>query len=186
MLHVPARTLYGRPVGSRYSIVQNIGLMASVLPLAIAVVLVDTLDWYPYFLCAGAGVVLAVSLRSLSGRVQAGTAAFVAGEVAPRHAPGGFVLWLAPPLWCISLGLFANAMLDPSPARPHASEVLRLHRPNKGASKWILRGFRPGEAELAVREAGHGVARLEVGQAVTIVARDGLFGWTRVESITPR
>ena len=187
MLHARGIRVYGRKVvGSRYSVVQNVALLGSVLPVVFAALLVDTLDWSPYFLCAALGVVVALALRPLLARVRRGSAALVAGEVAPEHAPGGFVLWLAPPLWCVALGLFANAWLDPSPPTAHASEVLRRVSKSKGPDRIILRGFRPGEAELGVSANSPAVRVASVGQPVTITTRVGLFGWTRIESITPR
>lgn len=173
-------------MASRYSVVQNVALFASVLPVIAAVLLVDTLDWYPYALCGGLGVVVALGLGSLRTRLRRGTAALVAGEVGPEHAPGGFVLWLGPPLWCVALGLFANAYLDPSPPVEHVSEVLRRVHKTKGPDRVVLRGFRAGEAELAISANRAGVGAIAEGQAVTIVVRAGLFGWTRIAAITPR
>jgi len=173
-------------MGSNYSLIQNAALIGSVLPVAFAVLLVDTIDWYPYLLCGVVGVVVAVALRPLLARVRRGSAALVAGEVAPEHAPGGFVLWLAPPLWCMALGLFANAWLDPSPPSTHASEVLRRVRKSKGPDRIVLRGFRPGEAEFDISASSPAVGAATVGQPVTITIRAGLFGWTRIESITAR
>lgn len=173
-------------MGSRYSVVQNIALLGSVLPVVFAVLLVDTLDWYPYCLCGAVGVGVAFALRPLLTRVRRGAAALVAGEVAPEHAPGGFALWLAPPLWCIALGLFANAWLDGTPPAEHASEVLRREHRSKGPDRLVLRGFRPGEAEVAISASRPGVGAASEGQPVTIVARAGRFGWTRIESILPR
>lgn len=174
----------------RYSAVQNIALYVAVLPLIFAVLFADTLDWYPYFICAGVGVVLTFVLRgalgSLRGRLRRSSAAFVAGEVPAEHAPGGFVLWLAPPLWCVALGLLANAYLDRSPPAAHASEVLRRTSPSKGPGSYILRGIRLGEPELSIRANSLKVTTISEGQAVTIVVRAGLFGWARIESISPR
>lgn len=170
----------------RYSAVQNIGLFASVLPVIAAWLFADTLDWTPYALCGGVGAALAFGLGSLGARVRRGSAALVAGEVAPEHAPGGFVRWLGPPLWCVALGLFANAYLDPSPPVEHVSEVLRRTHPAKGPGQFILRGFRPGEAELAISANSAAVGAIAEGMPVTIVARAGLFGWTRIETIRPR
>lgn len=187
MLHARGIRVYGRtPVGSRYSIVQNVALLGSVLPLVFAVLLVDTLDWSPYFLCGAVGIGVAFALRPLLARVRRGSAALVAGEVAPEHAPGGFVLWLAPPLWCVALGLFANAWLDPSPPATHASEILRRQSKSKGQDRIILRGFRPGEPELDISAGSPAVRVATVGQPVTITTRAGRFGWTRITSITPR
>lgn len=174
----------------RYSVVQNVAVFASVLPVIAAWQLVDTLDWYPYFLSAAAGVALALALRGalavVHARLLRRSAAFVAGEVGPNDAPGGLLLWLAPPLWGIALGLFANAYLDPSPASEHASEVLRRSHAAKGPGQVVLRGYRPGEAELAIHGNSRLVMRLSEGEAVTILARAGLFGWDRIEAITPR
>ncbi len=174
----------------RYSAVQNLALYTSVLPVIAAWMFVDTLDWYPYLLSAAAGVALAAALRPavarLRGRLLRRTAAFTAGEVAPEHAPGGFVTWLAPPLWGIALGLFANAYLDPSPPREHPSEVLRQTSPSKGPGHVILRSFRPGEAELAIHANSRLVMRLSVGDQVTLVVREGLFGWDRLAAIVRR
>ncbi len=132
----------------RYSAIQNLALYTSVLPVVAAWMLVDTLDWYPYLLSAAVGVSLALVLRravaSLRGRLLRRSAAFTASEVAAADAPGGFVLWLAPPMWGIAIGLFANAYLDPAPPHEYPSEVLRHTRPSKGPGHVILRSFRPG------------------------------------------
>lgn len=170
----------------RYSAVQNVALFASVVPLAPAVLLADTLDGYPYLLCAALGVAVAFGLRGLRVHLHRRSAAFVAGEVAPEHTPGGFLLWLAPPLWCIALGLLTNAFLDPSPPISHPSEVLRRVNTQKGADRLVLRGFRPGQPELSLREGLLVRGGLAVGQPVTITVHTGLFGWARISSVTPR
>jgi len=174
----------------RYSAVQNAALFASVLPLVIAWQLADTIDWYPYLLGAAVGLALAAALRGLLARWRARlhrrSAAFVAGEVAAEHAPGGFALWLAPPLWCVALGLLANAYLDGAPATEHPSEVLRQVRRSKGADYVVLRDFRSPRGELSIRAGSPGVPPLAVGEAVTLVVRPGLFGWARLVAVVPR
>jgi len=176
----------------RYSMIQNIAMFTSVLPVLVAWMFVDTLDWYPYFLSAAGGVLLAVALSGavskLRGRLLRGSAAFTAGEVAAEHAPGGFVLWLAPPMWGIAAGLFVNAYLDPSPPREYPSEVLRRTSPSKGPGHVILRGYRPGEKELSIHADSRLilVMQLSGGAEITIIAREGLFGWDRIEAIVGR
>src|SRR5262245_40718240 len=113
----------------RYSSVQNIALFGSVIPVIVAWHLVDTVDFYPYFLSAAVGLLLTSlayrPIQSWRARLLRRSAAFVAGEVAPEHAPGGFAVWLLPTMWSVALALFANAYLDPSPAVEYPSEVLR-------------------------------------------------------------
>ena len=139
---------------------------------------------------AAAGVSLALVLRravaSLRGRLLRRSAAFTTGEVAADEAPGGFVLWLAPPMWGIAIGLFANAYLDPAPPHEYPSEVLRHTSPSKGPGRVILRSFRPSEAELSIHANSRLVMQLSDGDTVWLVARDGLFGWDRLEAIVHR
>ncbi len=174
----------------RYSAIQNLAVFTSVLPAFVAWMLVDTLDWYPYLLSAVGGMSLALVLRravaSLRGRLLRRSAAFTAGEVAAEDAPGGFVLWLAPPMWGIAIGLFANAYLDPTPPHEYPSEVLRHTSPSKGPGRVIFRGFRPREAELSIYANSRLVMQLSDGDTVWLVAREGLFGWDRIEAIVHR
>lgn len=172
----------------RYSALQNLALYAAVLPLIAAWYLVDTLDWYPYFLGAAAGLTLAYLVRGpLAGwraRLRRRAADFTAGE-ASGHVPGGFLRWLAPALWGVSLGLFANAYLDPSPPTLHTSEVLRYEKSGKGPGRIVLRGFRPGEEELSLSANSRAAMFLSRGDVVTVVLREGLFGWDWLEAVRP-
>ncbi|MDC0672752.1 hypothetical protein [Nannocystis radixulma] len=129
----------------------------------------DTIDARPWCLLLGLGVPsAAVAWRLLPVR----------GERA-REIVGWLVLFS--PAWFLAAGLFANAWLDSSPPQRHASEVLRVATNSRGAATIVVRDFRSG-GELARTDALF--ARFpRPGQRITIVTREGLFGWTRIEAV---
>ena len=159
------------------------GLSVSVTaPLAAAVFLADTLDWYPWLVLFGAGVLAAAVLFKPMWRAHQWLRGVSRGFM--RSGSLGPLVWLAPPLWTMALGMFANAYLDPSPPAQHASEVVRVTTgKNRG---FYFREFRPDGGEFRLGGGNSLVQGLVQGQAVTLVARPGLFGWVRIVAITPR
>ncbi len=159
------------------------GLWISVsVPLAAAFFLADTLDWYPWLVLFGAGVLVGAILFKPMWRAHQRLREVSKGFM--RSGSLGPLVWLAPPLWTMALGMFANAYLDPSPPTEHASEVVRVTTGKNRA--FYLREFRPGGGEFRLSGGNSLVQGLTQGQAVTLVARAGLFGWGRLVAITPR
>jgi hypothetical protein len=145
-------------------------MMAAVGPAIAAWRLADTIDWAPWLVLLGVGVVVAVFVWRTPPMTRA-------------RAAGFWFVAVAPPLWVLAAGLFANAFLGGGPAERHPSEVLREARSRKGADALVFRDFRPGGDEIKVSRISPHVAGLAVGDRVVIVARPGLFGWPRVEGI---
>lgn len=167
-----------------YSILTYVLLLGSLGPLILAAKLWGTVDWYPWALLLAIGVVLAIVgrrvLAALQLRLHRASAAAVAGEVAPGHAPGGWFVWLAVPLWTTALGLCLNVTLDRSPAEEHPSQVVDV---GAGKSRTVtLRDYR-GAGTIGFHGGNSLVAGLREGQAVTIMAHRGFFGWAWIESI---
>ncbi|MCY1054879.1 hypothetical protein [Nannocystis sp. SCPEA4] len=129
----------------------------------------DTFDARPWYLLLALGAAsAAVAWRQLPVR----------GERA-REVIGWLLLFS--PAWFLAAGLFANAWLDRSPPQRHVSEVLRVATNSRGAATIVVRDFRSG-GELARTDALF--ARFpQPGQRITIVTREGLFGWTRIEAV---
>lgn len=159
------------------------GLWVSVsAPLAAAVFLADTLDWYPWLVLFGAGVLAAAVLfRPLwraHQRLRAVSKPFMrSGSVGP-------LVWLGPPLWSMALGMFANAYLDRSLPEEHDSEVVRVT--SGKARAFYLKEFRPGGGEFRLGGGNQLVQGLVQGQVVRLLVRPGLFGWARIVAIKPR
>ena len=159
------------------------GLWISIsVPLTAAVFLADTLDWYPWLVLFGAGMLAAAILFKPMWRAHQWLRAISKGFV--RSGSLGPLVWLAPPLWTMALGMFANAYLDSSPPAQHASEVVRVTSGKNSA--FYFREFRPGGGEFRLGGGNRLVQGLVPGQAVTLVARPGLFGWVRLVAITAR
>lgn len=167
-----------------YSILTYVLMLGSVAPLLLAAWMFGTVDWTPWLILLGVGVALAVAGRrvfaALSLRLHRASAAAVAGEVAPQHAPGGWFVWVAVPLWTIALGLVLNVQLDASPAEEHPSRVVKITG-GKGP-RVHLQDFR-GEGTIALHRNNPLVRGVSEGQAVTIVAHRGFFGWAWIAAI---
>jgi hypothetical protein len=167
-----------------YSILTYVLLLGSVAPLLLAAWMFGTIDWTPWLILLVVGVALAFAGRrvfaALALRLHRASAAAVAGEVAPEHAPGGWFVWAAVPLWTIALGLFLNVQLDSSPAQEHPSRVVQITG-GKGP-RVHLQDFR-GAGTISMHRNNPLVNRVSEGQAVTIVARRGFFGWAWIEAI---
>jgi hypothetical protein len=151
---------------------------ALLIPMIAAASWFKTLDWYPWMVLVVLGFLLDFPLERpltwASERLNALTA-----DCPERWKLGGFV-WLAPPAWCLALGLCANAALDPSPAEDHPSEVISKGRKNDIS----LRDFRDG-GQLQISFGLSQAPPLKEGQALTITTHAGLFGWPWIAAITP-
>lgn len=167
-----------------YSVLTYVFMVASVGPLLVAAWMWGTIDWTPWFVLLAVGAALAVVLRQVFAaaalRLHRASAAAVAGEVAPQHAPGGWFVWVAAPLWTIALGLCLNVVLDGSPAEEHPSRVVQVTG-GKGPRVY-LQDFR-GAGTISLHANNPLVRGLGEGQAVTIVAHRGLFGWPWIAAI---
>jgi hypothetical protein len=167
-----------------YSILTYVLLLGSVAPLLLAAWMFGTIDWTPWLILLAVGILLAFAGRrvfaALSLRLHRVSAAAVAGEVAPQHAPGGWFVWAAVPLWTVALGLFLNVQLDSSPAEEHPSHVVQITG-GKGP-RVHLQDFR-GPGTISMHRNNPLVSRVSEGQAVTIVAHRGFFGWAWIAAI---
>lgn len=169
--------------GAAYSGLTYVLLVAAAAPLIAGGLLFDTIDWTPWLVLLAVGVALAWLFRQVLGRMQArvrGAAAAQTG-LAPEHAPGGGFVWLAVPAWTIGLGLCLNRVADGSPPEEHASEVVQLT--NGKTPRITIRDFRPGGDTISFRRSGSPIAGARVGQAITVVAHRGLFGWAWIATI---
>ncbi|HJL16853.1 MAG TPA: hypothetical protein RMH99_14410 [Sandaracinaceae bacterium LLY-WYZ-13_1] len=159
-------------------------LLVSALGPAVAAVWTQPLmDRWPWAVLLAVGLGLAAALRPALRRVQAWvdrlSARATEGEVAPEHAPGRWWVWVALPAWTLAIGLVLDVQLDPSVPREHASQVVRIER---GKAAWFhLRDPRGGT--FSVRASDPMVRGLGVGDEVTLVVRDGLFGWPWLEAV---
>ena len=149
-----------------YTIIDCVRLAFALFPLMFAWHLVDTLDWYPWFILFAVGAVAGIYGWSRSRRL--GT------------------VWVGLPFWCVWVGLFANAYLDGAPPDLHESEVLRSSHPGKGPGRYILRDFRPGNGELSLHHNRMKFSWLSDGDQVTLVVGHGLFGWPWLAAIERR
>lgn len=167
-----------------YSILTYVLLLGSVAPLLLVAWTFGTIDWTPWSILLGVGIAVAVAGRrafaALSLRLHRVSAAAVAGEVAAEHAPGGWFVWAAVPLWTIALGLFLNVQLDSSPAEEHPSRVVQITG-GKGPRVY-LQDFR-GPGTISIHRNSTLVRGVSEGQAVTIVAHRGFFGWAWIAAI---
>jgi hypothetical protein len=163
--------------GLAYSVL-TYGLMLVVgVPLVIAVNACALLDWYPWLLLLALGIGLVWAGRGLLERVQGAISrrlAALAG-VDAAHAPGGWLVWVAVPVWTVSLGVLSNVALDRSPPEEHASVVLRVTG-GKGPRVY-LRDYRTDGGSFSLRRSHAVVGSLRPGQAVILEIRRGLFGW---------
>lgn len=168
-----------------YTMLTFVVLVASVGPVMVAAWSWGTIDWSPWLLLAGLGTGLALvgrrAIAALQLRLHRVSAAAVAGEVAPGHAPGGWFLWGAVPLWTIALGLFLNVKLDTSPGVEHPSRVVQI---KSGKNKRVfLQDPRDSGGQISMHGNNPLARELREGQDVTVVVHRGFFGWAWIATI---
>jgi hypothetical protein len=153
-----------------YSILTYVLLLGSVAPLLLAAWMFGTIDWTPWLILLAVGILLAF----------AGRRVFAALSLRLHRVSGGWFVWAAVPLWTVALGLFLNVQLDSSPAEEHPSHVVQITG-GKGP-RVHLQDFR-GPGTISMHRNNPLVSRVSEGQAVTIVAHRGFFGWAWIAAI---
>lgn len=138
----------------------------------------DPLDFYPYLLCAGVGVIVAVLAWVLFGRWYAPP-----NTVSTVLLLGSIIV----PFLFIGIGIGANVWLDRSPSVRHETQVLRWVVHAKGGAECIVQSWRGNNEEsisyTPLNWHGPLLSGCKPGMRLWVTTRAGAFGWEWVEKV---